>query len=408
MSDESTQARPAGLTEVYVVATQQDFAPAKEKLGEAFAADGITFDWIGAPDGPLFRVRAENAFVEVSFERREEPLGELPELLEGNPDARRQLGTALGFFRVAFEPGKPKGSVGVFEALWTVRTLLELVEGVVVDATAFKVHSPQDIEEITELDFDVRDHVSIHTSEMREGERDALWVHSHGLSKFGAPDVEMFHIREEDLPAADTFFQELCRDLAWGEGPALRAHVSTSVGAQFQLLPAEDARASLYGVDPELFEDHSGNWVTVVGADGRHSMNEILAQYRDRFEDETEEEAGALQDVATRLLPAFKARFARKGLMEPLTFLVRAPFEVRPDGEQGESTEEQLWVEVVAWEEKSLIGRLVDGGTLSTEWRRGAHVEIDDDQINAVSLAREGRALEPEEMERLLLAERPS
>jgi hypothetical protein len=112
--------------------------------------------------------------------------------------------------------------------------------------------------------------------------------------------------------------------------------------------------------------------------------------------------------MASRLLPAVKARYQRKGLMEPLTFLVRAPFEVHPEGQAEDPEEEQLWAEVVQWDETALVGRLVDGGQATTEWRKGAHVEIEDTQINAVALSREGRTLEPDEMERLLLAERPA
>jgi hypothetical protein len=89
----------------------------------------------------------------------------------------------------------------------------------------------------------------------------------------------------------------------------------------------------------------------------------------------------------------------RKGLMEPLAFLVRAPFEVHPGGEAGEPEQEQLWVEVVQWDDDNLVGKLVEGGTRTTEWRKGSHVEVDDSQINALAVAREGRQLDPEEME---------
>jgi hypothetical protein len=137
-------------------------------------------------------------------------------------------------------------------------------------------------------------------------------------------------------------------------------------------------------------------------------MTEILKHYRERFEEESEDEAEQKASAATRLLPVFKGRYMRKGLMEPLTFLVRAPFEVHPDGLEGQTEQEQLWVEIVQWEDDTLIGKLVDGGTRSTEWRKGSHVEVDDSQINALGLSREGRQLEPEEMEQMLQLERPA
>ena len=52
--------------------------------------------------------------------------------------------------------------------------------------------------------------------------------------------------------------------------------------------------------------------------------------------------------------------------------------------------------------------KLVEGGTRTSEWRKGSHVEVDDAQINALAVAREGRQLEPDEMERLLQLERPA
>jgi hypothetical protein len=137
-------------------------------------------------------------------------------------------------------------------------------------------------------------------------------------------------------------------------------------------------------------------------------MSDMLEQYRDRFEEESEEQAQRLKAQAERLMPLFKARFMRKGLMEPLSFVVRAPFEVHPDGEDEAPDDEQLWAEVITWDEGKVIGRLVDGGETTTEWRKGAHVEIDETQINALAVTREGRTLDADELKALLQAELPA
>jgi hypothetical protein len=274
------------------------------------------------------------------------------------------------------------------------------------------MHSMNDVEEITELDFDIRDHVTIHAMPMHGGVVEegttAMWVHTHGLAKFGTLDVEAFNIQEDDLPAAETFLHELCTDLAFGQGPTMRAIVSTSVGRQFTLVPSEEARTNLPGVDPELFEGHDAQMVSIVSPEGRHSIGEMLEQYRDRFEEETEEEAANLRSLADKLMPLFKTRFLRKGLMEPLGFVVRAPFEVHPDGEDEAPGDEQLWAEVITWDDEKVIGRLIDGGETTTEWRKGAHVEIDESQINALAVTRDGRTLEPHELRALLQQELPA
>ncbi len=392
------------MREVYILATPKSEPVTEAAVREAFESDEVELKF--GLDGTLFSLSADETRVDVRFDVRTEGLGWTPELLTGTVEAHEALKTARGFYRVAFEPGKPQGSVAVFEALWCIRSLLENVAGVVVDVTSFKIHTAEDIEEITELDFDIRDHITLHAVEAGTTET-PMWVHSHGMSKFGLLEAEIFSLSEKDLQAAETFFHELCTDLAFGQGPALRAAVSTSVGMGFQLLPCDEARVNLFGVPEGTFDGHESGWLTVVSPEGRHSMSEVLAQYRDRFDEETSEEAEALLKQAKALLPAFKARFLRRGLMEPLTFAVRAPFEVHPDGGKGAAEEEQLWVDVLQWEDAALVGKLVDGGETTTEWRKGAHVEIEESQINAIALSREGRTLDEDEMKSLLLAERP-
>lgn len=393
------------MKDVYVIATESTEPVSNEAIREAFEGDEVELKF--GENDQLFSIVADGARVDVRFETRDRSLGWTPDLLTGTNELRAFLEKATGFYKVAFEPGKPQTSVAVFEALWAVRTLLELAAGVVVDVMSFKIHGPEDIEEITELDFDIRDHLTIHAMEIGEKDK-SYWVHTHGMAKFGQLDVEMFNIREDDLAAAETFFHELCTDLAFGQGPAPRTVIATSMGLGFTLLPADETRPSLFGVDPDTFDGHEGKFLTVVSPEGKHNVAEILEHYRDRFDEETEEEAEALREHAKRLLPVFKSRYQRKGLMEPLTFVVRAPFEIHPDGEDTEPQEELLWAEVVSWDDESLIGKLVDGGRQTTEWRKGAHAEIDETQINAIAVSRDGRTMVPEELDKLLLAERPA
>lgn len=392
------------MKEIYLLATTSTEPLDEAVLKEAFDAEEVTLSF--GENGLLFSLQAEQSRVDVAFESRTQELGWSPDLLTGTAASHEALRAAKGFYRVAFEPGKPQGSVAVFEALWCLRSLLEHVEGVVVDVTAYKLHTAEDIEEITELDFDIRDHITLHAVEASPTAT-PLWVHSHGMSKFGVYDVEMFSLSPDDLQPAETFFHELCTDLAFGHGPALRAAVSTSVGMNFALFPADEARPNLFGVDQSHFDQHELEYLTVTSPEGRHSLTEVLKQYRDRFEEETPEERDALAAQAKSLLPAFKARYMRKGLMEPITFVVRAPFEVHPEGENAETLEEMLWVEVVQWDEGTLIGKLVDGGEKTTEWRKGAHVEIEEDQVNALAVTREGRTLDEGDLKNLLNAEKP-
>jgi hypothetical protein len=387
---------------VYVLATESKEPVSLEVLAEAFASDEVQF--LPKDDGASFLLRADQTEVELKFSL-EPNLEAVRQQLTGTQEATAALERAQGYYRVSFSPGKPIASVAVFEALWAVRTLLEHGTGVLVDLSSFKLHSADDVEEITELDFDIRDHLSLHAVEVSETET-PYWVHTHGLSKFGVPEVEIFNLAEADLEPAETFLHELATDLSFGQGPAPRLVVTTSVGVDFMLLPADEARTNLFGLHDETFDGHEVGSHTVVSAEGRHSLSEMLRQYRDRFEEESAEVAQARREDAQENLPAFRARFLRRGFMEPLQFLVRAPFEVHPEGDD-DTAEEQLWVEIVSWDDDGMVGRLIDGGKSTSEWRRGAHVEIEQGQVNALGLAREGRRLDPHEVKNLLTAEKP-
>jgi hypothetical protein len=389
------------VKEIYILATESPEPPPLESVKVAMESDEAHV----SPDenGCLFTLRTHESVISVRFAK--ELSGPATNLkLTGSDDSLEKLRAAKGFYWIAFEPGKPQPSVGVFEALWCARSLMEQLPGVLIDLTAFKVHDSQDVVEITDLEFDIRDHVNLHAVDLAHGGDSPLWVHSHGMEKFGVRDVEAFHLGQGDLMPAESFLYELCTDLAFGHAPAVRSAIATSAGLSFMLLPSEEARNSLMGLPLETFEGHEGPFLTVVASDGRHTVSELLRPYRDRFEEETPEEAEALLEQVQELLPAFKARFLRRGLMEPITFLVRAPFETHPNGDP---VEEDLWIEVLSWESETLVGKLVDGGSQTTEWRKGAQVELEEDQINAIALGREGRTLEDEEMQQLLLAERP-
>ncbi|NVJ06339.1 DUF2314 domain-containing protein [Myxococcus sp. AM001] len=390
------------MMEVYLLATEQEGPAPLEALRASFANDEVEFT--PDADGEGFTLRADGSEVLVRLTRGSEGLPRFrKEVFSGSPDAFERLGRATAYYHLSVEPGGAQPTLPVFEALWAVRTLLEHVQGVLVDLTAFKLHEPDDVVEITELDFDIRDHVHLHAVEATEGDT-PLWVHSHGMEKFGARDLEIFHLAEKDLLAAESFLHELCTDLAFGQGPALRTQVGTSEGQVFTLVPSEEARANLLGVPLDTFEGHEGLFLTVVSPLGRHNTSQLLEPYRERFEKEPEEQTQAMRREAQLVLPSFLARFQRRGLMEPLTFLVRAPFDTHPEGN---TVTENLWLEVMGRDEGSVVGKLVDGAVHTTEWRKGAHVEVAETQVNALAISREGRALDERELRELLNAERP-
>lgn len=390
------------MKEVYILAVRQAEPVPLETLKGAFESADVEVT-LGGDSSYFLSIRAGEARTDIRFESLEGALNLETDFLTGTEESQAVLKNARGFYRLSIEPGRPQPSVAVFEALWCARTLMEHVgEGVLLDLTAYKLHDAADVEEITELDFDIRDHVNLHAIAVEESSA-PLWVHSHGMEKFGAPDLEVFQLAEEDLPPAESFLQQLCLDIAFGNAPPLRAPVEAGEDA-FMLMPAEEARASLMGISPEAWEGHEGRYLTVLSAGGRHNVTRLLAPYREQFEEEPEEVRAALLQQAQQLLPAFKARFLRKGLMEPTSFRVRAPFETHPEEEP---IEEDLWVEVLGWDHEAVIGKLVDGGTHTTEWRKGAQVRVEESSINAIAVYRDGHPLDDDELRAALSAERP-
>jgi hypothetical protein len=390
------------VKDVYLVAIERDMPVAHHLLRATFEEeDGASF--LPDTDGKGFTLEVDGTRVEVHFEAQPMPADWNPDIFTGSETALVALGRARAFYRLAFTPAPAQPTGPVFEALLCARTLLEHVPGVLVDITALKVHDPDDVLEITELEFDIRDHLNLHAVEVIEGET-PLWVHTHGMEKFGQRDLEIFHLGEADLLPAESFLHELCTNLAFGEGPELRTQVGTSEGQTFMLVPSEEARTNLLGVPLEAFEGHEGLFLTIVSPQGRHNTTELLRPYRERFAQEPSEQTEAMHREAQALLPALKARFLRRGFMEPLTFLVRAPFETHPEGQV---VQENLWLEVITWDDTTVSGRLVDGAVHTTEWRKGAQVDVAESKVNAVAISREGRTLEADEVRQLLQAERP-
>jgi uncharacterized protein YegJ (DUF2314 family) len=390
------------VKEVYLLAMARASAVPIEALRASFESEEMSFT--PASDGQGFTIEAEGSKIEVVFESRPTPEEWTADLFSGSEPALEALARARSFYRFAFEPGSPQPTVPVFVALMCARIVLLHSEGVMVDITSSKVHEPDDVGELTELDFDIRDHLNLHAVEVIEGET-PLWVHTHGMEKFGARDLEIFHLGEQDLLPAEAFLHELATDIAFGQGPTLRTEMGTSEGQTFMLVPSEEARTNLLGVPLEAFEGHEGLFLTVVSPQGRHNTAELLRPFRERFAQEPTEQTESMHRESQAHLPAFKARFLRRGLMEPLAFLVRAPFETHPEGE---AVTEQLWMEVLSWDDATVVGRLVDGAVHTTQWRKGAHVEVPEADVNALALSREGRTLDEEEVRTLLNAERPS
>jgi hypothetical protein len=97
-------------------------------------------------------------------------------------------------WRVIIEMASPGNEVRdtVIFATRVAQRLAALGDGVVMDTAAFRFFGPDGwpVEEANP-DFDAREHVHIHT------ESESGWMHTHGLIKFGRPEMEIHAVPPE-------------------------------------------------------------------------------------------------------------------------------------------------------------------------------------------------------------------
>lgn len=88
-------------------------------------------------------------------------------------------------------PGKEVRETVVFATRLALR-LATLADGIVMDTRAYRFFGPTGWPvEGAMPEFDVREHVHIHI------ESDSRWFHTHGLIKFGRPELEIYDVPEE-------------------------------------------------------------------------------------------------------------------------------------------------------------------------------------------------------------------
>lgn len=97
-------------------------------------------------------------------------------------------------WRVILEMQTPGEDVSATVAFATAiaQRLATLADGIVMDVSAYRFFGPTGwpVEEPIG-EFDVREHVHIHI------EGDSGWFHTHGLIKFGRPELEIYEVPEE-------------------------------------------------------------------------------------------------------------------------------------------------------------------------------------------------------------------
>jgi hypothetical protein len=142
-----------------------------------------------SPGGGLCGLRVERV------EPGSEGLALEPEVLEVSGLTEEMLAKFnQPAWRVILEMGTPGEDVRetVTFATRVAQRLAALGDGVVMDTCAYRFFGPEGwrVEE-PNPEFDAREHVHIHM------ETDSGWIHTHGLIKFGRPEMEIYEVPAE-------------------------------------------------------------------------------------------------------------------------------------------------------------------------------------------------------------------
>ncbi len=133
--------------------------------------------------------------------------------LEG--DAIRRAEEARHEVWVTLSDAGGSVSDAVLETTRFANELAERADGVVQDLIALRFFGPggwRNPEAVE--DFDVRDHVTIHALADDGGGWD--WLHTHGLVKFGRPELEVYDVPAELADGAGPLLNEIAHYLAEG------------------------------------------------------------------------------------------------------------------------------------------------------------------------------------------------
>lgn len=92
-----------------------------------------------------------------------------------------------------------------------LRTVLDLTQGVAVDPTTQRCYSRAEVTRL--LTDDPLAHIAIHTEVW---DADSVWLHTHGLQKFGRPELDLVAVPHALDTEGDAFIREVAYSLAHG------------------------------------------------------------------------------------------------------------------------------------------------------------------------------------------------
>lgn len=228
--------------------------------------------------------------------------------------------------------------------------------------------------------FHARGYVATH---FVRGDVDRVsWVHTHGMDRFGLPDVEAFDITEDDAEDVVAFLHEAAESWIRSDPPAPSAQPRRVDGVKVRLLDAKVARRRAKGYDESAWDGHDSAYVTVTPLG---EWKDTLAGWKPSSVRRSPVLVDRLCAITNEILPQVRKRF-EKG---QAAVKVKARFPVQ--NAKAERDFESMWIHVEEWDDGKIKGRLANEPERRSDLSSGSAVEITPNEVWDVLVVQNGR-----------------
>jgi uncharacterized protein YegJ (DUF2314 family)/tetratricopeptide (TPR) repeat protein len=380
----------------------------------------------GDGEGEVFSPNTLESLVErreltVDYLRREDseelfnyPEDQLPrnsrELTESD---RKILTDARMIARVRLNPAHRTGPDYLVFAIRVVEAIREITGGIVQDALSHTLWGTAEWN-LRVADAPLEDIVGSHVGFEVLEEENGVWIHSHGMQKFGIPEVEMERV-PTDLAAsglnlmimvAETLVQcglagpvDFRSEMEIEDTPFLFMMEPTPGDDEghfplgsLKILPyvadydphsIDTLRHVLKMLATRLRRNRCAQRKPATSPEGSENDRDAAA-----LRSETREHLLTAHTHARSELPTFKKSFSERPRSGDEIYAVKVGFPVR------EGAFEWMWVSLDAWRGKSLVGRLENTPVLRKDLQKGGRVQVEEGEIFDWVIAHRGAVVE--------------
>lgn len=255
----------------------------------------------------------------------------------------------------------------------------------------------------------------------------SVWVHTHGMAKFGMPDVEMEGVPDEfastGMKLVNMMARSLIRALENGtlnlqakfhlEGTPVRLKLRRQPGDDEGHFPAGSLKVFPYVADYDPTSPGTMRHVLRMLAQKPSPESQVenpgRGQGRTAAATRAESRATILRQRlleahrrARSEFPVFKKRFQEGGIAPQDVFAVKVGFPF------GNNAFEWMWVSLDAWRGGTIVGFLENAPTRRKDLHLGCRVQVGEGEVFDWAIARDGTIVKGAYTERVMPRETPA